>query len=156
MAYRSNEPYNELPGLPPRVLIETTRVMRQNKQEYYRRLQAVTEEQDWEGWLLFMLAAVEETARWTTSRVLAIRTLLDVTAERCRGEIPKVYSKELVELIFYQPYCKIAFVVDAGLAERKTASFYLRELERIGILAGEKRGREVIYQHPALLEILTA
>ena len=88
--------------------------------------------------------------------MLAIRTLLDVTAERCRAEIPKVYSKELVELIFYQPYCKIAFVVDAGLAERKTASFYLRELERIGILAGEKRGREVIYQHPALLEILTA
>jgi Fic family protein len=133
-----------------------SRYIIQNKQEYYRRLQAVTEEQDWEGWLLFMLAAVEETARWTTNRVLAIRTLLDATAERCRAEIPKVYSKELVELIFCQPYCKIAFVVDAGLAERKTASFYLRELERIGILVGEKRGREVIYQHPALLEILTA
>jgi len=45
-------------------------------------------------------------------------------------------------------------VVDAGIAKRKTASEYLQELERIGILAGETRGREVIYRHPALLEAL--
>lgn len=117
----------------------------------------MTEAQDWEGWLLFMLAAVEETARWTTGRVLAIRSLFDATVARCRAELPsRVYSKELVELIFYQPYCKIAFVVDAGIAKRKTASVYLRELERIGILVGEKHGSEMIYRHLALLEVLSA
>ena len=55
-----------------------------------------------------------------------------------------------------QPYCKIAFVVDAGIAERKTASTYLRELERIGVLVGERHDRELIYRHPALLEVLAA
>lgn len=133
-----------------------SRYIIQNKQEYYRRLRAVTEQQDWEIWLLYMLTMVEETARWTTDRIAAIRELLDTTAERCRKELPKVYSRELIELIFYQPYCKVAFVVEAGLAERKTAARYLRELERAGILAGEKRGREMIYRHPALLEVLKA
>lgn len=142
-------------GLLEIPVLYLSRYIIQHKTEYYRRLRAVTEQADWEGWLLYMLAAVEETSRWTTSRVLAIRALLDATAERCRAEIPRVYSKELIDLIFYQPYCKIGFVVDAGIAERKTASFYLRELERIGILVGEKKGREIIFRHPALLEVLS-
>lgn len=133
-----------------------SRYIIQHKSEYYRRLRAVTEAQDWEGWLRFMLAAVEETALWITGRILAIRALFDATVERCRKELPKVYSKELIELIFYQPYGKIGFVVDAGIAERKTAAIYLRELERIGVLAGAKHGREVIYRHPALIEVLSA
>ena len=59
-------------------------------------------------------------------------------------------------MIFRQPYRKIAFWVDAGIAQRQTASVYLQEMERIGILKGEKHGREVIYKYPALLEVLAA
>ena len=103
-----------------------------------------------------MLRGVEETARWTTHRIEAIRNLFEQTVERCRRDLPVIYSKELVELIFRQPYCKIAFVVDAGLAERKTASVYLKELERIGVLIGEQVGREMVYKHPALINVLTA
>jgi Fic family protein len=125
-----------------------------NKIDYYRLLRSVTEDGDWETWIRFVLRGIEETAQWTTDRLHDIRVLLDFTVERCRRELPKVYSKELVELVFRQPYCKIGFVVDAGIAKRKTASEYLKELERIGILAGETKGREVIYRHPALLEVL--
>jgi len=132
-----------------------SRYIIRNKQEYYRRLRAVTEDADWEGWLLYMLVAVEETARWTTGRITAIRELFEATLARCREQLPpRVYSKELVELIFVQPYVRIQGVVDAGLAQRDTASDYLRELERIGVLQREKRGREVLYRHPALLEVL--
>jgi cell filamentation protein, protein adenylyltransferase len=144
-------------GLLDIPVLYLSRTIIASKQEYYRRLRAVTEAQDWEGWSLYMLAAVEETARWTTGRVLAIRDLFEATTERCRRELPgRVYSKELMELIFTQPYVKIRIVVDAGIAERKTAADYLHALERIGVLVGEKRGREVIYRHPALLTILTA
>ena len=100
---------------------------------------------------------VEETAEWTTGRIVAIRDLFDQTLARCRAKLPsKVYSKELVELIFTQPYCKIQFLVEAGIAKRQTASEYLRELERIGVLTAEKQGREVLYKYPALLKVLTA
>jgi Fic family protein len=133
-----------------------SRYIIQNKQEYYRRLRAVTEQRDWEGWLLFMLTAVEETARWTTGRVLAIRALLDATLVRCRKELPAhVYSRELVELVFVQPYVKVRFLVDAGIARRQTASVYLHALEKMGILMGERSGREIIYKHPALLQVLS-
>ncbi len=125
-----------------------------HKAEYYRCLRRVTEQGDWEGWLLFMLTAVEETARWTTGRIMAIRELFTATTERCRRGLPKrVYSKELMELIFAQPYIRIQTVIDAGLARRDTASDYLRELERIGVLTSEKQGREMLYRHPALLEV---
>jgi hypothetical protein len=67
-----------------------------------------------------------------------------------------VYSKELIEMVFVQPYVKIAFLVEAGMAKRQTASVYLQEMEKMGILQGERRGREMIYKHPALLEILGA
>jgi Fic family protein len=33
-----------------------------------------------------------------------------------------------------QPYCRIANVVNAGLAQRQTASVYLKELAKLGIL----------------------
>ncbi len=129
----------------------------QHKSEYYRLLAGVTERGAWEEWLMFILTGVEETAAWTTSRILAIRDLFDQTLALCRAKLPaKVYSKELVELIFTQPYSKIQFLVDAGLAQRQTASEYLQALEKLGILKGEKKGREVLFKHPALLKVLTA
>jgi Fic family protein len=127
-----------------------------NKRDYYRALRAVTEDGAWEPWVRYMLRGVEETSLWTFGRIRAIRDLMDTTVERCRTELPKVYSKELIELIFRQPYCRISFLVEAGIAERKTASVYLQELERIGILRSEKRGREIVYRQPALLEVLTS
>ena len=133
-----------------------SRFLIQHKAEYYRLLKAVTENAEWEEWNLFILEAVENTALWTTNRIIAIRDLFDQTLARCRANLPsKVYSKELVELIFAEPYSKIQFLVDANIAKRQTASEYLKELERIGILIGEKRGREIIYKHPALLRVLT-
>jgi Fic family protein len=129
----------------------------QHKGDYYRLLRGVTEDGAWEKWVLFMLDAVEATANWTTNRILAIRDLFEQTLVRCRAKLPsKVYSKELVELVFTQPYCKIQFLVEAKLAQRQTASEYLQELEKLGVLKAEKRGREVLYKHPALLKLLTA
>jgi len=134
-----------------------SRFIIENKPEYYLRLHAVTETEDWENWLLYMLAGIERTAQWTTGRIVAIRDLFEETLERCRCDLPSnVYSKELIELIFVQPYCKIKFLTDAGIAKRQAASEYLKELEKLGILESEKRGREVIYKHPALLELLCA
>ncbi len=129
----------------------------QNKVEYYSLLRGVTERAEWEDWLLFLLTGVEETAEWTTGRIVAVRDLFDQTLARCRAKLPsKVYSKELIELIFMQPYCKIQFLVEAGIAKRQTASEYLQQLERIGVLTAEKQGREVLYKYPTLLKVLTA
>jgi Fic family protein len=143
-------------GLLEIPVLYLSRYIIDHKAEYYGRLRRVTESGDWEGWLLYMLTAVEETAHRTTGRLLTIRSLLDATLAHCRQELPEhVYSRELVELTFVQPYVKVKFLVDAGIAKRQTAAVYLRELEKLGILVGERHGREVIYKHPALLELLS-
>lgn len=125
------------------------------KADYYRLLLAVTTEAAWEDWILFMLSVVAETAQWTTARIRAIRALLDETTARLRAEAPKVYSHELVECIFVQPYCRIETLVAAGIARRQSASRYLKTLAAIGILEERKVGREKIFVHPAFLRALS-
>jgi len=142
-------------GLLKIPVLYLSRYIMQTKSDYYSLLRGVTEKEDWESWILYMLKGVEETALWTASRIDSIRKLFDYTVSLCRERLPKTYSKELIELIFRQPYCKISFLVDAGIAKRQSASGYLKNLESIGVLQGEKRGRETIYKHRALIEVLT-
>jgi Fic family protein len=107
----------------------------EHKSDYYRLLRNVTENEEWEPWVLYMLDAIEQTSLYTRGKVLAIRDLLNKTLEFTKGHLPsKVYSKDLIELLFHQPYTKAQFLVDKGIAERKTAASYLKELEKIGVL----------------------
>lgn len=141
-------------GLLSIPVLYLSRYIIHNKNEYYSLLRNVTERGEWEPWILYMLKGVEETALWTTGRIRSIRDLFDHTVESCREKIPAAYSKDLIELIFRQPYCRINDVVDAGIAKRQSASSYLKELEKIGILQSERRGREMLYKHPALIDVL--
>lgn len=126
-----------------------------NRMDYYRGLRQVTEEQDWESWILFMLRAVESTAQQTFDQVTRILDLMESVRERVQREEPGIYSKDLIELIFREPYTKIQFVVDLGLAKRQTASSYLQALAGRGILREQKFGREKYYINDGLLLELT-
>ncbi len=125
-----------------------------NKNSYYSGLKRITEEHAWESWILYILDAIEQTAQSTRKRILTIRNLMNESIEQVKRELPKVYTKDLLELLFRQPYCKIRFLEEAGIAQRQTASTYLRELERIGLLHGVKAGREYYYINLKLLDIL--
>ena len=126
------------------------------KNEYYRLLRQVTEKREWEPWILYMLDAVEETAAFTRKRILDIRDLMAETMEVAKETLPgRVYSKELIELLFCQPYTKGQFLVDAGIAKRKTAAEYLKDLEKTGILTGKRIGREMLYLNTRLYDLLS-
>lgn len=125
-----------------------------NKRAYYDRLLAVTTQGSWEEWILYMIEAVRETADWSTARIRAIRDLLDQTAERIRRDLPKLYTRELAEVIFINPYCRISDLVQAGIAKRQAASVYLKALTANGLLQEVKAGRENLYINPALLALL--
>ncbi len=101
-----------------------------------------------------MLKAIENTSKDTILRITNIKNQLDKMIIKVQTESPKIYRKELVELLFEQPYSKIDFVVDKLNVERKAASRYLKELESIGIVESQKVGREIIYINKGLIEIL--
>jgi hypothetical protein len=127
----------------------------QNKADYYRLLLAVTKEHDWETWILYMLRAVEETSRWTTGKIGGIRALAEHTTAHVRQALPKIYSRELVDVIFEQPYCRISDLVTKGVAQRQAASRYLKELVEIGILQELAVGKEKLFIHPKLMQLLS-
>ncbi len=125
-----------------------------NKPEYYKLLNQINKTGKWEEWIIFMLKAVETTSKESITKITNIKEQLDSTIIRVQEKAPKIYRKELVELLFEQPYSKIEYVVSNLGVERKAASRYLRELETIGVVESQKVGRETLYINKELIEIL--
>jgi Fic family protein len=98
---------------------------------------------------------VEETATWTTEKIAAIRALQALTVAHARKAVPKIYSRELIDLIFELPYCRIQNVVEKEIAGRQAASRYLKQLGEIGVLKEVAVGREKLFIHPKLVQLLT-
>ena len=107
------------------------------------------------GRVLFMLQGVEETAGWTLARIAAIGKLQAHTVEQVRRVVPKVYSHELVNLIFGLPYCRIQKLTEREIAGRQTASVYLKELVNANVLEEQGVGREKLFIHPKPMGLLT-
>jgi cell filamentation protein, protein adenylyltransferase len=126
-----------------------------HKDEYYRLLGDVTRHQAWQEWIIFMLKGIDETAQWTTAKIDAVRNLLEHTVDFVQSRARKIYSRELVNILFEQPYCRIANLVEVGVAKRVMASRYLNELVEIGVLRAEPAGKEKLFVHPKLLTLLT-
>lgn len=123
-----------------------------HKINYYEGLRKVTQNGAWIDWILFILEAIKITAKLTREKISSILQLRNHVAEQIQQKLPRIYSWELVELLFEHPYCKIKFL--EKFVHRQTASLYLNELEKLGILRSFKRGKEKYFVHIAFLEIL--
>jgi len=136
-------------------ILYLSRYIIQNKADYYRLLLQVTREQKWEPWIIYILKGIEETATWTTAKIAAMRALTEHTTAYVKSRLPKIYTHELVSLIFELPYCRIANLTDAGIAKRQTASVYLKQLVEIGVLVENAEAKEKLFIHPKLMQLLT-
>lgn len=125
-----------------------------HKQQYYKGLNNVRQKDQWEEWIIYMLDSVEYSATDTIKTIQSIRALLDTTATKVKNELPKIYSKELVEGLFLQPYTRIASLEQILSITRFTASKYLKELEGIGVLKSERVGRDMLYINVDLFDLL--
>ncbi len=143
-------------GLLAQPILYLSRYILAHKLDYYSLLLQVTRNQEWEPWILYMLTGVAETAQWTARKITAIRELIDETVSYVRHRLPKIYTRELVDAIFVQPYCRIGNLVDQKIAKRETASMYLKQLCEIGVLYEEKFGRDKIFLHPKFMRLLTS
>ena len=124
------------------------------KSQYYAGLREVTEKENWIGWILYILEAVETTALEARNKVKEIIAAMNNAAAIVQAKAPKIYKKDLIEVIFKHPYCKVKFIEDAALAKRQAASDYLKVLEELGLLENVKVGRERYYINTVLVDIL--
>lgn len=141
-------------GLLDIPVLYLSRYIIEHKNDYYEGLRSVTERQTWEAWILYMLQAVESTARLTCGKIRGIEQLMHETAEIILSSLPKIYSWDLVEAIFQQPYCRIHFLEDAQIAKFETASRYLKKLSDIRVLRPLKAGRDIYYVNTKFLDLL--
>lgn len=125
-----------------------------HKTEYYRGLLKVTTEDAWVDWVLFFLKAISETSKWTMSKILTIQQLIEESSMFIKTNAPSIFSKELVELLFIQPYIRIQNLVNSLDIGRDTASKHLKILCEIGFLEEIKRGREKLFINHKFLSLL--
>jgi len=126
----------------------------QTKSDYYRLLTTVRTENTWEEWVLYILEGVKQTAEESVKLIESITQLIKQTKDEFREKLPKLYSKDLLELLFKHPYTKIGFLVEELGVSRKTAGLHLRAIEEAGILESVKMGRDVYFVNKRLFQLL--
>ncbi len=125
-----------------------------HKNNYYLKLRMVTEKGDWQNWIMYMLDMVEQTAIKGRQQIATIELLMAKMGTEIQKKLPKVYSKDLVELLFKLPYTKRSFLEKAGLGNLKTVGNYLNDLEKAGFLRSELVGKEKLYLNFELMKVL--
>lgn len=126
-----------------------------NKNDYYRLLREVTEKQNWNEWILFMLRGVSETAALTLDKISGIQNLKKEMAIQIKSALKTSYNSELVDLIFSYPYMKIKILEKNGIGHRQTASVYLQKLAKEKILRPLKLGKELYYINHRLMDVIS-
>lgn len=146
--------YLKLSGLLEIPAIYLSDYIIKNKLEYYRALRGVTENDDWETFILYMLDMVEVTAGKGLKQLEMITKAMDDTAQAIKAKLPKIYSKDLLEILFRLPYTKRQHLIAEKIGSPKTVGNYLISLEENGFLQSVKVGKEKLYLNQRLLDIL--
>ena len=141
-------------GLLDAPILYLSRHILRTKQEYYQRLQDVRDHGRWEDWVVYMLAAVEATARQGAATIHQIgRALIDIK-HQIREQHPRFYSQDLINHLFMHPYTKIDILQASLGVSRITARNSLEVLTTDGILQKSRVGRSNFYINRRLFDIL--
>ncbi len=135
-------------------ILYLSRYIIENKSEYYTLLRKVTTDNAWEDWICFILTAIEKTSSYTLALCKEIIAIMEKVRKTLQDERPKIYSHELLEILFTNVYTRIDHLINKNIASRNVAGKYLKELESLDILKGEKVGRDVFYINVGLFDLL--
>ena len=141
-------------GLLDTPILYLSRYIVQTKSEYYRLLQDVRDNENWEEWILYILKGIETTSHQTLITVSEIKDLMMDFKHRLRNTLPKIYSQDLLNNLFFHPYTKIDYIIDALQVSRPTASKYLQQLVEHKFLQEEQVGRMKFFVNHALMDLL--
>ena len=136
-------------------ILYLSKYINKTKQEYYKLFNEVRDNNNFEDWILYILKGIEITSKETITLIEKIQNEMKNYKEEFRNKLPKIYSKELLESLFYEVYTKISYIEKACNVTRLTASSYLNQLEEIGLLESEKVGRERLYKNTRLIKLLS-
>jgi Fic family protein len=121
-------------GLLDTPILYLSRYIIQNKDEYYRRLAAVSQQGDWINWILYMLTAIEVTSRHTFNKINDILSVRDAILQEIKQATDIQRPEQLVSVLFTQPFSKVRHFTEQQIYAENTARNYLNQLSTMGIL----------------------
>lgn len=127
-----------------------------NKDEYYRLFTDFRENSNYEDWIIYILKGIEETSKNTIELIKLIQEEMEAYKEDFITKLPKIYSEELLDSLFYEVYTRINYIEERCHVTRQTAATYLNSLVEAGLLEFEKIGRESIYKNTRLINLLSS
>ncbi len=132
-----------------------SRYINHTRDDYYHLLQSTRDDREqWEQWVVYMLEGISLTAQSTIVLIQHIKQLLQEQKQHIRSQFPKVYSQDLLNNLFKNPYTKIQFLMQDLNVSRPTATRYLNTLAEAGILEKARWGRESYYLNARLIDLL--
>lgn len=139
-------------------ILYISRYITHNKGEYYRLIQAIRDQSndnkaEWESWILFILKGIEETAIETTRLVKGISRLMTAFKSILRPKFGKQYRHELLNNLFFHPYTKVEFLEKELNVSRQTATRYLNEVTKTGLIQKIRVGRNHYYINIPLMQL---
>lgn len=126
-----------------------------NKSDYYRLFTEFRENNNYEDWIVYILKGIEETSKNTIELIKRIQKEMELYKNEFIEKLPKIYSDELLDSLFYEAYTRINYIEDRCGVTRQTAATYLNSLVDAGLLEYEKVGRESIYKNIRLINLLS-
>jgi Fic family protein len=144
-------------GLLREPLMYLSGYLKQHQAEYYRRLSAIREDGDWEGWLAFFLEGVVVASAEAERSIIDVATLITSDRKRLLSS-PKAgpIGYRLFELLPLMPRFGVEHVRQRLDTTFPTASAAVKLLEELGILVeltGQKKNR--IWSYQAYVELLS-
>ncbi len=135
--------------LLPKPLLYLSLFFKRHRDEYYRRLNAVRSEGDWEGWTDFFLDGVATIADEAVASARELFAL--VAADRTcilKSGTTSVAAMRLFELLPRHPMVTVASAIKLIKASKPTATRSIETLMEAGVLVettGKKRDRSFAY-----------
>jgi Fic family protein len=131
-------------NLLPQPLLYLSVYFEANRQEYYDRLLAVSQQGKWEDWLHFFLMGVSVQSLDAVQRITQLRALYNKYAEQLRTERAAERLLETLDLLFDRPIVTVRQVEGVLGVPYRSASRYVEKLVQLGILreiTGQARNR---------------
>ena len=126
-----------------------------NKDSYYKLFTEFRENDNYEGWIIYILNGIQETSKNTIELIKQIQKEMESYKEEFMTKLPKIYSDELLDSLFFEVYTRINYIENRCGVTRQTGASHLNKLVDAGLLEFEKVGRESIYKNTRLIDLLS-
>jgi Fic family protein len=143
-------------GLLSQPLLYLSNFIEANRQEYYDLLLSVSQNGEWEAWLLFFLEGVRSQAEDASQRINRLQTLRLTYHEQIAADRSRVNLQHMVDYLIGTPITTITQAQQSqDIGSYTTIQRYIEKLCALGIVrevTGKRRNR--LYRADQIINVL--